>query len=60
MESGDIHRGNVQCSMVPAEVLTWEFIVQCPVETFTLAKDEDHVHLLFHTIITLDGGKTDF
>lgn len=46
--------------MVPAEVLTWEFIVQCPVETFTLAKAEDHVHLLFHTIITLDGGKTDF
>ena len=38
--------------MVPAEVLMWEFIAQCPVETFTLAKAEDNVHLLFHTMIT--------
>ena len=34
--------------MVPAEVLMWEFIVQCPVETFTLVKAEDNVHLIAH------------
>lgn len=54
------HRGDIWCSVLPAEAPTWELRVQCPGVTLTLPQAGHNAHLLFHTIVTLNDSKNSF